>query len=60
TLDGNTQIIIEPRARYSLSQRLSASFFMRYEGTFTEGASSPGFSNFQVGLDIRLSISGGR
>lgn len=60
TLDGNTQIIIEPRARYSISQRLSASFFMRYEGTLTEGASSPGFSNFQVGLDIRLSISGGR
>ncbi|MCX7879184.1 MAG: cell surface protein SprA [Ignavibacteria bacterium] len=60
TLDGNTQIIFEPRARYSISNRLSASFFMRYEGTLTEGASSPGFSNFQVGLDIRLSISGGR
>jgi cell surface protein SprA len=60
TLDGNSQIIIEPRARYSISNRLSASFFMRYEGTLTEGASSPGFSNFQVGLDIRLSISGGR
>ncbi len=60
TLDGNTQIVVEPRARYSISQRVSASFFMRYEGTFTEGASSPGFSNFQVGLDIRVSISGGR
>lgn len=60
TLDGSTQITIEPRARYSISNRVSASFFMRYEGTFTEGASSPGFSNFQVGLDIRLSISGGR
>lgn len=60
TLDGNTQITIEPRARYSISNRVSASFFMRYEGTFTEGASSPGFSNFQVGIDIRLSISGGR
>lgn len=60
TLDGNTQITIETRARYSISNRLSASFFTRYEGTATEGASSPGFSNFQVGLDIRLSISGGR
>jgi cell surface protein SprA len=60
TLDGNSQIIIEPRARYSISNRVNASFFMRYEGTFTEGAASPGFSNFQVGLDIRVSISGGR
>ncbi|MGQ9819857.1 MAG: T9SS outer membrane translocon Sov/SprA [Candidatus Kapaibacteriales bacterium] len=60
TLDGNTQITIEPRARYSISNRVSASFFMRYEGTLTEGASSPGYSNFQVGLDIRLSIAGGR
>lgn len=60
TLDGNTQIIIEPRARYSIDNRLTASFFVRYEGTFTEGAAQPGFHTTQVGLDIRLSISGGR
>lgn len=59
-LDGNTQIIIEPRARYSLSSRLTASFFTRYEGTFTEGAARPGFHTFQVGFDLRLSIAGGR
>jgi len=60
TLDGNTQIIIEPRARYSLSSRLTASFFTRYEGTFTEGAAQPGFHTVQVGFDIRLSVAGGR
>ncbi len=60
TLDGNTQILIEPRARYSISNRLTAAFFIRYEGTFTEGAAQPGFSTTQVGLDIRLSIAGGR
>lgn len=60
TLDGNTQIIIEPRARYSIDNRLTASFFVRYEGTFTEGAAQPGFHTTQLGLDIRLSISGGR
>lgn len=59
-LDGNTQIIVEPRARYSLSDRVTASFFFRYEGTFPEGASRSGFNTFQVGLDIRISIAGGR
>ncbi len=60
TLDGNTQIIVEPRARYSLSQRLTASFFIRYEGTFTEGAAQPGFHSTQIGFDLRLSVAGGR
>ncbi len=60
TLDGNTQLIIEPRARYSLSSRLTASFFVRYEGTFTEGAAQPGFHTTQVGFDLRLNIAGGR
>ncbi len=60
TLDGNTQIIIEPRARYSMSNRVTASFFVRYEGTFTEGAAQPGFHTTQVGFDIRISVAGGR
>ena len=60
TLDGNTQIIVEPRARYSLSSRLTASFFVRYEGTFTEGAAQPGFHTTQVGFDLRISVAGGR
>ncbi len=59
-LDGNTQIVIEPRARYSMSDKVSASFFIRYESTINEGANSPGFSTFQTGLEIRISLSGGR
>ena len=59
-VDGTTQIIIEPRARYTMSQRVTASAFFKYEGNFSEGAANPGFSTTQVGLDIRLSISGGR
>lgn len=60
TLTGNTQIIVEPRARYSMSNRVTASLFFRYEGTFNEGAAQPGFHTTQVGLDIRISIAGGR
>ena len=59
-LDGSTIINIEPRIRYSLSDRLTAAFFVRYDGTFNEGAAQPGFHTTQVGLDIRLSIAGGR
>ena len=60
TLDGNSQLILEPRARYSISDKLSAAFFIRYEGTFNEGAAANSFHSFQTGLDIRLSIAGGR
>ena len=60
TLTGNTQIILEPRARYNLSKVITASFFIRYEGTFNEGAAQPGYHTIQVGLDIMMNISGGR
>jgi hypothetical protein len=33
---------------------------MRYETTINEGAAAPGFSRYQFGLDIRISVSGGR
>ncbi len=59
-VDGSTQITVEPRARYTISQRLTAAFFMRYDGVFNEGAAQPGYSTFQIGMDIRLGISGGR
>ena len=59
-LDGNTQIIIEPSARYGISNRVTARFFMRYETTINQGAASPGFSKYQVGMDIKVSVSGGR
>lgn len=60
TLDGNKQLIIEPRATYSISNAVRASAFFRYEGTFNEGAGTPGFSTTQVGLDLRISLAGGR
>ncbi len=60
TLNGNTQLIIEPRARYSVSNIVTASLFVRYEGTFTAGAANPGYSTTEFGLDIRIAISGGR
>ncbi len=60
TVNGTTQITIEPRARYTISNRVTASAFFRYEGNFSEGAATPGYSSTQVGVDIRLSISGGR
>jgi cell surface protein SprA len=60
TLDGTTQITLEPRARYSLSNRVTASFFVRYDGTFSEGAATPGFSTTQVGFDFRINVAGGR
>lgn len=59
-LDGSTVITVEPRIRYTMSQRLTASFFVRYDGTFNVGAANPGFHTTQVGLDFRLSIAGGR
>jgi hypothetical protein len=60
TVNGQTQIIIEPRARYTISNRVTASAFIRYNGNFTAGATTPGFSTTEVGVDIRLSISGGK
>jgi cell surface protein SprA len=60
TINGSTQVSIEPRVRYSLSKRLTASFYVRYDGTFTAGAAQPGYSTTQVGFDLRISIAGGR
>lgn len=59
-VDGTTQVVVEPRAKYTISNRVTASAFIKYEGNFSEGAANPGFSTTQIGLDIRLSISGGR
>ena len=60
TLTGNKQIILEPSARYVISQMFTARLFFRYEGTFNEGAANPGYHNTQIGLDISINISGGR
>jgi hypothetical protein len=60
TLNGTTQITVEPRIRYTMSKRVVASLFYRYEGTFNEGAAQPGFYVQQVGFDIKINIAGGR
>jgi len=60
TLNGTTQISVEPRIRYTMSKRVVASLFYRYEGTFNEGAAQPGYYVQQFGLDLRISIAGGR
>lgn len=59
-LTGNKQIVVEPRATYTLSNVVRISAFFRYEGTFNEGVGSPGFTTTQVGMDIRISLEGGR
>lgn len=59
-LTGNKQILVEPRATYTVSNAVRASLFFRYEGTFNEGVGSPGFTTTQFGLDLRISLEGGR
>jgi hypothetical protein len=53
-------IMIEPRARYTVSNRLTATAFLKYTGNFTSGAANPGFSTTEAGVEVRLAISGGR
>lgn len=60
SLDGTTNIIIEPRARYAMSRTVTASLFFRYEANLNEGAATPGTTTTQIGLDIRIAISGGK
>ena len=59
-IDGTTAIVFEPSARYTISNRVSARAFFRLEANFTEGAAQPGNRVTQVGLDIRITIAGGR
>jgi cell surface protein SprA len=59
-LDGRTAVIIEPSARYVFSSRLSARAFFRYELNLSEGAAAPGSSVTQFGLDVRITLAGGR
>jgi hypothetical protein len=59
-IDGTTAIVFEPSARYTISNRVSARAFFRLEANFTEGAAQPGNRVTQVGLDLRITIAGGR
>lgn len=59
-LDGRTSIAIEPSARYMFSNRVTARAFFRYERQVSEGAAAPGSTIVQFGVDIRLTLAGGR
>jgi cell surface protein SprA len=59
-VDGTTNILFEPSVRYTVSKQVTARLFFRYEAQLTEGAAAPGTSTTQFGLDLRLTLSGGR
>lgn len=59
-LDGRTSVTIEPSARYTFSNRVAARAFFRYERQVSEGAAAPGSTIVQFGVDIRITLAGGR
>jgi cell surface protein SprA len=59
--EGTTRITIEPRIRYTVSQRVQASLFYRYERTKPDaeaGSRIPGTTVHEGGLEMRISIAG--
>ncbi|HOJ02495.1 MAG TPA: cell surface protein SprA [Bacteroidota bacterium] len=59
--EGTTRITIEPRVRYSISQRVQASIFYRYQRTRPDaeaGSRIPGTTVHEGGLEMRITIAG--
>ncbi len=59
--EGTTRTTIEPRVRYSVSQRVQASIFYRYQRTKPDaeaGSRIPGTTVHEGGLEIRITIAG--
>ncbi len=59
--EGITRISIEPRVRYSISQRVQASLFYRYQRTRPDaevGSRIPGTTSHEGGLEMRITIAG--
>lgn len=56
--DGATRTSFEPRVRYVLSQRVTASIFYRHSKVSPndEGSRTPGMTTNEAGLDINISI----
>jgi len=56
--DGATRTSFEPRVRYVLSQRVTASIFYRYSKVSPnqEGSRTPGMTTNEAGLDINIAI----
>ncbi|MGA9117414.1 MAG: cell surface protein SprA [Bacteroidota bacterium] len=57
-LDGNTRTVMEPRIRYVLSSRVTASVYYRYTNIAPDDSGSriPGSTTNEAGLDIHISI----
>ena len=57
-LDGQTRTTMEPRVRYVLSSRVTASVYYRYQKIAPDDAGSriPGTTTNEAGLDIQISI----
>jgi cell surface protein SprA len=59
--EGITRISIEPRVKYSVSQRVQASLFYRYQRTRPDedvGSRIPGSTIHEGGLEMRITIAG--
>jgi len=59
--EGITRISLEPRVRYSVSQRVQASLFYRYQRTRPDeevGSRIPGTTSHEGGLEVRITIAG--
>jgi cell surface protein SprA len=57
-LDGTTRTVMEPRLRYVLSQRVTATIYYRYTSTKPDASGSriPGSTINEAGLDVRITI----
>ena len=57
-LEGSTRTVMEPRIKYILSQRVTASVYYRYTRIAPDdfGSRIPGSTTNEAGLDIHISI----
>jgi cell surface protein SprA len=57
-LEGSTRIVIEPRIKYVLSTRVTASLYYRYTSVEPDQGASliPGTKTNEAGLDVHISI----
>ncbi len=59
--EGTTRIMIEPRVRYVISQRVTSSVFYQYQRTRPDssvGSRIPGTTIHTAGLELKISITG--
>jgi cell surface protein SprA len=59
--EGTTRITVEPRVRYTVSQRVQSSVFYRYQRTKPDssvGSRVPGTTIHEGGLELRIQITG--